>query len=453
MRHTVKPLARKSTGGDAGPAGKARTDYRDPRHAMKAGLAVLVFMFAGSAAWATLAPLSSAAHVPGVVTVESNRRTVQHLEGGIVRDLAVREGDHVEAGQVLIRLDGTGAKAQLGVLQSQLAYGRAQEARLLAERNQRPNIAFPPDLLAEAVDNPLVREIVTGEERLFEARRRNLEGRIAIIEKRILQLRTRIAGIERLERSKQRQLALVRQELEGLAGLLSEGHTTRGRVVDLERKADGLRGEVGDEKAARAGAEQEAGQLELERLQLAKTFRDAVNVQLKEVQSGNFELMERLLDARDVVERTDIRAPVAGKVVDMAAHTVGGVVPGGTPIVDIVPVEERLVIEGRLPPRHIDAVRAGQAVAVQLATAEARRLPVLSGRVARVSADTLTDENGKNEHYLIRVVIEGEAVRRLGAYRLQSGMPVDILVSTTPRTLVAALYKNAEDLLMRSFRN
>jgi len=450
---TWAPRFRRHAGGTLRTTSAARPDYRDPRRAIKAGLAVLVLMFAGSGAWSALAPLRGAAQVPGVVTVESNRRTVQHLEGGIVREIGVREGDHVESGQVLIRLDATGARAQLGVLRSQYAYGRAKEARLLAERDERPTPTFPPDLRAEAEADPLVREIVTGEERLFRARRRSLAGEAAILDKRILQLRAKISGIEDLERSKQRQLALVKQEADGLAGLLRDGHTTRSRVVDLERKADGLRGELGDHMAARASAQQEIGQLELEMLQIAKTFRDAVNVRLKDVQSSNFELMERLLDARDIVERGDIRAPVAGTVVDMAVHTVGGVVPGGMPIVDIVPTEERLVIEGRLPPQHIDSVRPGQTVAVQLATAESRRLPVLDGRIMRISADKLADEKEENDHYLIRVVVEGEAVRRLGEYRLQSGMPVDILVTTRPRTLLVALYKRVEDLLTRSFRN
>jgi epimerase transport system membrane fusion protein len=296
----------------------------DPKPYLLAGLLVVVVFFGGIGAWASLAPLRGALIGPGVVTVISNRKTVQHFEGGIVAELFVVDGARVERGQPLLRLDDTRARAGLGILDNQLDLLRAREARLVAERDGHEQLVLPERLAARA-ELPQVAEILAGQRELFDARRSALRGEVEILMRRSEQLRDEITGLQAQRRSTARQIALLEEELEGLRRLFDEGFAARNRIREFERELEQLRGELGEHVADIARAENAIGESGLRTIQLEKQFREAVVDELHEVQGRIFDLEDRRVAASDELDRLLIRAPQSGTVVGMSIHTVGAV--------------------------------------------------------------------------------------------------------------------------------
>lgn len=308
----------------------------DTRRPLLIGAVIIVVTFFGIGLWAATAPLDSAAIAPGFITVESNRRTIQHLEGGIVREILVQDGDRVKAGEVLLRLDDTRARAQMGILRADLDSQLAIEARLVAERDGLPAPRFSAEL-TERLDDPTVAAIVESQRALFAARGVALAGQRSILEQRIIQFGQQVDGLKALEASKAAQIKLIRDELKDLYGLLEQGYVTRPRVLALEREASRLEGERGDHVAAIARARQGAGEAQLQIYQLEKGRQEEVARELRDVRARITELRERIVAAADVLQRIDIVAPVSGTVMDLAIHTAGGVVAPGASIMDIVP--------------------------------------------------------------------------------------------------------------------
>jgi HlyD family type I secretion membrane fusion protein len=325
----------------------ANPDLRisSPRGWIVAGLVVVLMAFGGLGTWATLVPLSGAVIAPGVVTVLSNRKTVQHLEGGIVTEILVRDGDVVETGQLLIQLDGTRAQASVSILEGEIDLLRSREARLLAERDGTTEIAFPPALAARAREDANVAELVRGQQLLFEARRASLDGESELLAQRVGQYEDEIAGLQQQSLSKDRQIEIVEDELEGLHALYERGFESRRRINELERLAEELRGELGAHTMAIARAENSIAEANLRIVQLRKEFREQVVKELDDVQARFFDVSERQVAASDRMTRLEIRAPQSGIVVGMRAHTVGGVIGPGEPVLDIVPAGDELVIE------------------------------------------------------------------------------------------------------------
>jgi HlyD family secretion protein/epimerase transport system membrane fusion protein len=411
----------------------------------------VALFFLGFGSWAVLAPLSSAAIAPGTVKVESNRRTVQHLEGGIIAELDVRDGDSVQAGQVLIHLDPTRPAANHEALLHQYRSWRATQARLVAERDGRARIDFGKELLSQRQD-PRIAEILTDQARIFETRRRSHEGQIEIFKQRIEQVGSQIRGLRAQVTSADQQLALITEETADVDALVGKGLERKSRLLALRRQAALLEGSRGEDQAEIARAEQTIGETKLQMISLADRQAAEVADQLKDVQARLTEMEMNLRAALDVLRRTDVRAPIAGTVVDLRYFTVGGVIDPGAPILDIVPESDPLVIEARVSPLDIDVVHADQPAQVRLTAFKQRRTPTLTGRVIQVSADRLAPEQPGMAFYKAEVKIDAGELARLEGASLYPGMPAEVLIGTGDRTFADYLLSPVLDSLARAFR-
>ncbi len=350
----------------------------NPRAWIMTGMLTIAIAFGGFGTWAALASLDSAAIAPGVVVVESDRKSIQHLEGGLVREILVRDGDVVERDDLLVRLENTQAKAVYDIVRGELDAARAEVARLIAERDGQEEIAFPDELLARA-DVPKVGEALQGQRHLFIARRTSLQGQVAILEQSIAQFRDEIEGLKSEQAAREKQLEILTDEIGGLRKLLKQGSVPRTEVLAYERRIAELGGERGRFMANVSRAEQGIGEAKLRISQLEKSTREEVVEKLREIQGRIFGLEERLVAAEDVLGRTEIRAPAAGVVMGMQMHTTGGVVSPGQEILQVVPVGDRLVIEARVNPIDIDDVSVGQQATVRLTAFRLRSTPQKRG--------------------------------------------------------------------------
>ncbi len=411
----------------------------------------IVVAFGGFGTWAALASLDSAAIAPGVVVVESDRKSIQHLEGGLVREILVRNGDIVARGDLLIRLENTQIKAVYDIIRGQLDAARAEVARLVAERDGQEEITFSDELLARS-DVPKVAEALQGQRHLFAARRISLEGQVAILEQSIAQFREEIAGLKSEQAAREEQLAILKDELRGLRKLLKQGSVPRNEVLAYQRKMAELGGEKGRFMADVSRAGQSIGEAKLRISQLEKFAREEVVEKMREVQERIFGLEERLVAAEDVLGRTEIRAPTAGVVMGMQVHTTGGVVSPAQEILQVVPVGDRLVIEAQINPIDIDDVAVGQQATVRLTAFKLRSTPIIVGTLVNVSADRLVDEYSGTPYYLARIEVPKEELRTLGNLALQPGMPVEALIKTGARTALGYMLSPLTDNLARAFK-
>lgn len=417
------------------------------------GVIMIVSTFGVFGTWAALASLTSAALAPGVIAVDSNWRTLQHLEGGIVAELMVRDGDVVEEGTVLLRLDPTRSDATLSIIDSQLVLALATEARLVAERDGAEEVALPAEL-TERAQQAEVATIVAGQQLLFRARKDSMEGQTNILRQRIDQLQQEIQGLQVQQDATRQQYDLIQEELSGLRELFEQGYVPRTRILALERESEQLRGARGEDLAAIARARSQIGETELQILQLERNFREQVVTELRDVQASVFDLRERRVAAADERRRIDVVAPVTGQVINLAVHTVGGVVRPGEAILSIVPVDDRLVIDARVKPDDRERVAAGQPAQVRLSGLSQRSTPVLLGEVLTISADRLTDNQTGEAFYQARVVIPEDQLDRLdSSVSLVAGMPADVMIETGERTALGYLLAPITDSLRTAFRD
>ncbi|HEX2114241.1 MAG TPA: HlyD family type I secretion periplasmic adaptor subunit [Alphaproteobacteria bacterium] len=414
------------------------------------GCAVIALCVVGLAAWGGAAPLAGAAIATGQVVVESYRKTVQHFEGGIVREIAVEEGDTVRAGQLLFRLDDTKARTTLDALQGRYFAARAQEARLMAERDEAPEIVFPPELL-EAT-HPAAPEAVAGQRKIFVARRTWLEGQIAILRQQISQLREEIAALQQQVESETRQSGLIAEEVQGVESLVNKGLERRPRLLALQRSAEEIGARRSDHLGQIARAQQKIGEAELQITDLQNKRVDEIMRDLRKTQEDLFDLQEKLLAARDVLERTVVRAPRDGVIVNRRVHTIGGVVNPGDAVVEIVPQAEDLIIEARVRMDDIDEVRPGLPVQVRLTAYKQRWTPTVDGTVRTVSADRLQDSRSGDGFFTARIALDPVSLAKLPNVQLYPGMPADVLIVTESRTALDYMLSPITESLSRAFR-
>jgi HlyD family type I secretion membrane fusion protein len=403
------------------------------------GWIIIGILFGGFGTWASMAPLSSAAIAPGTVVVDSSRKSVQHLEGGIIREILVRDGDLVEAGQVLLRLDGASVRAALASLQPMLTINEAQKARLRAERDGLQAINFDfENPAAEAQANGATAQILAGQQRVFETRHTALLGEKALNANRLAQSRQRLTGLDRQLAVKERERALMARELADQRTLLSKGYTTQRRVAAAERTVQQLDSDLADlqSKVAESGVLVE--RYELEDSQINKNFVEQVENELYKAEQESYQLLERMRAIQDQHARLDVRAPASGVVVNMVAHTVGGVIAPGSPILDIVPMNDELMVEAQVRPADIDGVKAGLLADVRFPAFDGTETPRLSGSVTTVSADRLIGSGGA-AYFLVRVRVDQAQLTRLGGRTLVPGMPAEVLINKSSRTLLSYL--------------
>lgn len=436
---------------------RARDNGRDPpppsdsRGWIVAGMTTIVVAFGGFGAWAALASLDSAAIASGVVVVESDRKSIQHLEGGLVKEILVRDGDRVEHNDVLIRLEDTHARAMHDIVRGELDAALAEESRLVAERDSRDSVVFPRELLARSHVSK-VAKAVQGQRHLFTARRNALRGQVAILEKSIDQFREEIEGLKAEQAAREQQLTILGDELKGLRKLLKQGNVPRNEVLAYERKLAELGGEKGRFKSDVARAEQGIGEARLRISQIRKAAREQVVAELREVQERMFGLEERLVAAVDVLGRTEIRAPATGIIMGMQAHTTGGVIAPAQEILQVVPVGDRLVIEAQVDPIDIDDVAVGQQATVRLTAFKLRSTPIIVGTLINLSADRLVDEHSGTPYYLARIEVSKEELATLGDLQLQPGMPVEALIKTGSRTALGYMLSPLTENIGLAFR-
>lgn len=427
------------------------------------GIALVVVFVGGFGWWAVVAPLESAAIAPGVIEVQSSRKTIQHLEGGIIGQILVQDGQFVEAGQPLIQLADTRPRTSLASLRSQYLDAIAREARLIAERDAADNVTYPTELL-EQRDDPAVRQIMAGQDQIFGTRRSLFQSRSGLIQESIARVQEEIAGLQAQLLSARQQRDLIDQEIADVVVLYEQGYARKPRLLALKRELAQLEGRIGETEAQIAQAQKAIAESELNLVTLQNDTQDEIATALRDTQVQVSQLREQLEAARDVMARTEIRAPEAGIVTALRVRTPGGVISPGEPLMDLVPAEDRLVIKAQVRPDDIDRVHAGLMAQVRLTPFKQRLLPPLEGRVAYVSADHLVDERSGQAYYAATIEIEdaafeydgsaltGKVTGLIGGAQIVPGMPAEVMIKTGETTV--ALYALAPilDSFNRAFR-
>lgn len=411
---------------------------------------ILIAIFGGLGTWAFFAPLDSAVVAPGILTVDTYRNVVQHLEGGIVRDLLVHEGEKVKKGDVLLRLDDTQIKAQVEMIRIQYFTQIALEARFVAEQDEKDKIQFPTQLERLSSD-PRMSEIMRTQEIQFNTRRQARLGEISVLEQRIEQLTVQEEGQIKLADAKQRTLKSYAESIADLRKLFASGLVDKVRLREYERAASEIDGEHAEALSNAAAAKVQAAQTKLQAFQLDRDFQKETADALRETRTNIYDFEQKLNALQDTLRRTEIVAPIDGQVVALEVHNEHAVLNAGARILDIVPLDEPLVIDAKVQPLDIDRVHVNQTAIIRFTNFHDRTTPVLEGTVMSVSADRLIDESTKAPYYLLRIHVTHEQKDRLGARFLLPGMPVEVLVSTGERTALEYFIKPLTDAFARSF--
>ncbi len=424
----------------------AKTDDKQIR---VIGVLILVSTLGFFGVWGYFAPIDGAAMAPGVVAVKSHKKTVQHLDGGIVNQLFVKDGDIVNEGDLLLTLDGTENKAQLEIARGQFITLGAQVARLEAERDGAKNIKYPASL--EDTTDERIAEAKKTEGQLFLARKNAHEGEMAVLTQRIGQLSSKVQGYKSQKIRKEELVASYAEEAKDLKELLAEGFADKQRLRDTERNFMLNSGEVSALSSEVASSEIQIGETKLEILQLEKKFQEEVSTKLSEAQTNLYDVTQRMLATRDKVTRIDIKAPVAGRVMGMGIHTVGGVVLPGHPILDIVPQKEELIIDAKVSPLDIDRVSVGLIAEVRFTAFTQALTPVTEGKVINLSADSLIEEKTGAPYYQAHIELTPESLKKMSHLELVPGMPVEVLIKTGERTVFEYLTKPIRNAFARAF--
>jgi HlyD family secretion protein len=415
------------------------------------GLVLGALLVAGVGGWAVATTISGAVVAPGTLVVSTNLKKVQHPVGGVVGELLVRDGVRVAAGDVVVRLDDTVTRANLAIVDKTLVEQTARKARLIAEQDGLPEIAFPAELAARASE-PDARDVMQGEIRLLGVRRTAREGQKSQLQERIAQTREQIRGLQEQVTAKDSEIDLLTQQLAGLEELWSKRMIEFSKLVAVRRDAARIAGERGALVSSIAQAKGKIAETEMQILQIDQDLRTEVGKDLVDVRAKIAEYVERRITAEDQLKRVDIRAPQSGVVHELAVHTVGGVISAGEPIMMIVPEADALEVETRVNPQDIDQVHFGQKAVLRFPAFNQRTTPEIDGAVSYVSADLSTDQHNGATFYKARVAIPAEGIARLGDVRLVPGMPVESFVQTTERTVISYLTKPLMDQVNRAFK-
>ncbi len=416
---------------------------------IRRGMRTVAGLVLGLAAWLLLASISGAVMAPGKVTVESSYQTVQHLDGGIIAEIRVRNGDQVRAGEVLLRLDGTKASADLAIARSRVRDLSIQEARLEAERDRREAFARPQDL----DDDEETNRIQVAQTALFTARRTGHLGERSLLVERRGQLEGEVRGIEAQLSSSQKQADLVVRELTALRPLYEKGFVNRQRMLPIEREAARLEGETGRLSSDLAKAQGAVMEVDLRIAQLEKTFTTEVVDELRKVQAQLAEARASERTFADRLARIEIRAPRSGRVHALSLQTVGGVISPASPILQVIPEDERLIVTAEMKTQDVDKVRAGQVASIRFPALDSATTPRLEGSVIRVSPAELVDKTGRSYFSADVEIAASELARLSTGHMLLPGMPAEVYFETGSRSILSYLVKPLADALSHAFRD
>jgi HlyD family type I secretion membrane fusion protein len=389
------------------------------------------------ALWSATAPLSGAVVAGGQVKVELNRKTVQHQEGGIVRQILVRDGERVRAGQPLVVVGDVRSDAELSLLQDQLRAARIRAARAQAEAALQSRFSAPADLAGR----PEAAEHLAREHALFAARRRTLDEQIGALEQQIHDAHAQAGALEAQIAATETSAKLSAEEVEMNNKLVREGFVNRTRLLGLQREASDYVARVGEYRSELALARQRAGDLQARIAQARNQYQQQAADELKEASAKVRELEERLRPSQDQVERQMVRSPVDGEVMSMRVSAVGEVVGPREPILDVVPEHEKLVVEARIHPQDIDHVHKDAPAEVRLSAFDARTVPLLPARVTFVSPDRVADPDSAESWFVATVEVDAASLKNFPQVHLHAGMPAELFVTTPQRTLFQYLTK------------
>jgi len=413
------------------------------------GFIILFLTFGVFGTWSYFAPIDSAALAPGYVTVKFNSKTVQHLEGGIIRRLFTQEGKKVASGDILIELDDTQIKAQKEIVLGQYVSAKALEARLLAEQKKMTHVVYP-DVIQLGTD-VRVKETIRIQNDIFTARKQTSKGERSVLEQRIELLNSKYLGQQAQKESNQQLEHSFSEEIEELKGLLAEGFADKQHLRERQRQYINVQGTIAELSAELATIKIQIGETKLQIIQLGKEVDEEVANLLAQVQSELYDVTEKLTAIEDRLERTLVRAPVNGTVISLMVHTEGGVVSPGTAILNIVPDGEALTVSAQISPMDIDRVSVGLEAEIRFSGFNQATTPKLFGAVINLSADRLINEQTGMPYYQAQLDLLPASIQDLVGLELLPGMPAEVLISTGERTLLQYLAKPVTDAFARAF--
>ncbi|MTE01796.1 HlyD family type I secretion periplasmic adaptor subunit [Paracoccus sp. YIM 132242] len=422
------------------------------RGTLLTGLVAIGVLLGGFTFWAMQSRIAGAVVASGQVEVEQQRQVVQHPDGGVVEEILVKDGQTVEAGQPLIRLDGNLLRTEHAIVEGQYFEILARRGRLEAERADAGTMQFPDELLATAEGNADLQALIDGQRSLFETRRDTLRQSIEQLEKQSEQVRQQVEGIDAQIVALNRQRDLIGEELVDQQSLLDRGLAQASRVLALQREAASLDGQVGELKASRAAAETRQTELDIQRLRLGAERREEAETELRDQGYRELELAERRRSLIEQINRLDIRAPAAGIIYNMQVTTPRSVVRPADPVLYVIPQDRPLVVSARLATINVDEVQVGQPVVLRFSAFSSRTTPEIDGVLGRVSADAMVDEATRMPYYRAEVTIPADQLAKLGDLVLVPGMPVEVYIQTGERSPMAYLMKPLADYFNRAFR-
>jgi HlyD family secretion protein len=428
------------------------------RGPLLAGALVMAVFLGGFGLWAAFAPLESAAVAPGVVEVESSRKTVQHLEGGIISQILVKDGDHVTAGQPLVELDDVKARTAYAAMEAQLFDASARQARLIAERDGLDEIAFPPPTLARADQDGAAAQVLAGQREIFAAHRNLLNSKIAAIRHHIDQSTDEIQGLRAQDASVQTKLGLIRSEVDDMHQLVERGLERRSRLSQLQRDQADIEGRRGEIAAQIDRSQQAIAESQVGILSLWYDSANEIAKDLRETEGKVNDLQEQVRANADVLARVVVRAPEDGVVTNLKVHTTGGVVKPGDALLDLVPQSDRMIITAKVRPEDMDLVHTGLPALVRLLPYKQRRTPPVDGTVTYISADRLVDDRPDSgqpagqPYFAAKIGIDAAALKDMPGVELVPGMPAEVMIKTGKTTVALYALSPIIDSFDRAFR-
>jgi HlyD family secretion protein len=430
---------------------KSEKSISDWRGIAVAGYAVIILTFGVVGVWAAVAKLDKAVVAQGFVAVETNRKSVQHFEGGMVREIFIKEGDHVTKGEVLFSLKKVQAQANNDLVKNQLDSGLALEARLLAERDQKENITWPEEFSGRSAE-PLLARTMTDQIHQFQERHTSLEGQVSVLESRIEQLTMGIKGIAIEKDSTEKQVGYINDELVNLRDLGKKQLVPMTRVYAMERERTRLEGVIGHSIADTAKAQSSIGEIKIQIQQLRQKFQEDIASSLLEVRQKIADARERVTVAGDVLNRVEIVAPLDGTVQNLKVFTVGQVLRAAETLLEIVPDEEPLVVNAQFSPNDIDTVYGGQQAEIRFPAFHSREIPLMMGRIQSISHDRLMDEQSRQFYFLGVISLDRSDIPEEYRPRIRPGMPAEVVVASGERTVLSYIISPLSESLRKSFR-
>ena len=416
------------------------------------GLAALLIGFGGFALWAGFAPLGAGIPAEGVVVVSGNRKTVQHLQGGMVDEILVKEGDRVKAEEVLLRVNPTQAQAEQGVVSSQYITAKSTEARLLAERDGLPEIVYDPDFVARFKDDERFQNAVQAQVRLFQARRDALKGEIGILQENQRGAEAQLKGLTQVQASRKTQIDFINRELKGVRELAKDGYLPRNRMFELERSAAQLEAALSSDIVEAGRVRNQIAELKLRVMQRTQDYQKEVQSMLSEVQKEAAALHDRLPSLDFTLSNTQIRSPIDGIVQNVHVHTVGGVIRPGDTLMEVVPEGDAYLIQAQVPVQAIDQLHVGLPVDITFPAFNHASTPNIPGKVLTVSADRLVDEATRMPYYRAQIEVTPEGMEMLKDNLIRAGMPTTVMIRTGERTMLSYLLKPLLERFKKSFK-